>query len=156
MSATGPAAGIVQLSELRADKIRKRERPTSAYVGTRWKHLRGHFLGPPDMTTPIPSLPGLPFLGNITAIETEVPLRSLNLLAKQYGEIYQLNIVGNKLVMISSYDLLNEISDEKRFIKKVGGALLEVRNGVGDGLFTAHVPGEQNWYIARTLNTSFW
>lgn len=38
--------------------------------------------------------------------------------------------------MISSYDLLNEISDEKRFIKKVGGALLEVRNGVGDGLFT--------------------
>ncbi|KAI0770686.1 fatty acid hydroxylase [Fomes fomentarius] len=103
------------------------------------------------MTTPIPSPPGLPFLGNITAIETEVPLRSLNLLAKQYGEIYQLNIVGNKLVMISSYDLLNEISDEKRFIKKVGGALLEVRNGVGDGLFTAHVPGEQNWYIAHRL-----
>lgn len=47
--------------------------------------------------------------------------------------------------------LLNEVCDEKRFQKKVGAALEEIRNGVHDGLFTAY-PGEHNWEIAhRTL-----
>ena len=47
-----------------------------------------------DMTTPIPQPPAIPFLGNITAIDNELPLRSFRLLAKQYGEIYQLNLMG--------------------------------------------------------------
>jgi cytochrome P450/NADPH-cytochrome P450 reductase len=46
------------------------------------------------MTTPIPQPPAIPFLGNVTTIESEVPIRSFLLLAKQYGEIYQLNILG--------------------------------------------------------------
>lgn len=46
------------------------------------------------MTTPIPSPPSLPFLGNLTALEKEVPQRSFELLADQYGEIYKLNLVS--------------------------------------------------------------
>ena len=46
------------------------------------------------MTTPIPSPPSLPFLGNLTALEKEVPQRSFELLADQYGEIYQLNLIS--------------------------------------------------------------
>ncbi len=46
------------------------------------------------MTTPIPSPPSLPFLGNLTVIEKEVPHRSFELLADQYGEIYKLNLVS--------------------------------------------------------------
>jgi cytochrome P450/NADPH-cytochrome P450 reductase len=52
------------------------------------------------MTTPIPQPPAIPFLGNVTTVESEVPIRSFLLLAKQYGEIYQLNILG-----MSSSDL---------------------------------------------------
>jgi cytochrome P450/NADPH-cytochrome P450 reductase len=52
------------------------------------------------MTTPIPQPPAIPFLGNVTTLESEVPIRSFLLLAKQYGEIYQLNIFG-----MSSSDL---------------------------------------------------
>lgn len=37
---------------------------------------------------------------------------------------------------MNSYALVNEVSDEKRFKKVVGGALGQVRNLVGDGLFT--------------------
>lgn len=46
------------------------------------------------MSQPIPAPPSVPFLGNVTQIENEVPLRSFELLAKQYGEIYQLDLVG--------------------------------------------------------------
>ena len=46
------------------------------------------------MPIPIPAPPSVPFLGNINSIDKELPLRSYNLLASQYGEIYQLNIAG--------------------------------------------------------------
>ena len=133
------------------------------------------------MSEPIPRPPTVPFLGNVTQIESEVPLRSFELLAKQYGEIYQLDMLGKyslfqkacvtdttpsgyQQVVISSYELLNEVSDEKRFRKKVTSGLWEVRNAAGDGLFTvcrlfdasatlttvqADVPHDKAWYIAR-------
>ncbi len=46
------------------------------------------------MHTPIPSPPGLPFVGNVDAIDKDLPLQSLHLLAKQYGDIYQLTMFG--------------------------------------------------------------
>lgn len=100
------------------------------------------------MTNPIPCPPSLPFLGHVTHIEKEVPLRSFMLLAHQYGEIYQMHQFSRHLLVISSYELVNECSDDKRFYKGIGGALGEVRNGVGDGLFTARAE-EENWGIAR-------
>ena len=45
---------------------------------------------------------------------------------------------------------MDEVCDEKRFTKKVGGALHELRNGVGDGLFTARTE-EHNWEVAHRL-----
>lgn len=50
------------------------------------------------MTSTIPTPPSIPFLGHVTAIDSEVPLRSFQLLAEQYGEIFQLNIIGALLV----------------------------------------------------------
>ncbi|CAE6484242.1 unnamed protein product [Rhizoctonia solani] len=47
------------------------------------------------MTTPIPQPPSLPFIGNVRDIDTELPTQSFALLAKQYGEIYRLNIVAH-------------------------------------------------------------
>jgi len=46
------------------------------------------------MTTPIPQPPTIPFLGNVTAIDKELPLHSFALLAEKYGEIYQLTVLG--------------------------------------------------------------
>ncbi|KAF8606724.1 cytochrome P450 [Ceratobasidium sp. AG-I] len=102
------------------------------------------------MTTPIPQPPAIPFLGNITNIDTELPARSFTLLAQQYGEIFRLNLLGKEVVFVSTVALAQEATDEKRFHKAIGTALVEVRNLVADGLFTSY-HGEKNWGIAHRI-----
>ncbi|KAJ6460262.1 fatty acid hydroxylase [Mycena sanguinolenta] len=102
------------------------------------------------MSIPIPQPPTIPFIGNVTSLEKDVPLYSFRLLAKTYGEIFQLDLLGRKVVCVASYALVNEVSDDSRFHKRVTGGLLEVRNLVGDGLFTAQ-PEEPNWGVAHRL-----
>ncbi|KAJ6474020.1 fatty acid hydroxylase [Mycena vitilis] len=103
------------------------------------------------MSVPIPQPPAIPFIGNVTSLEKDVPLNSFRLLAKTYGEIYQLDLVGRNIACVSSYALVNEVSDDTRFKKRVAGGLMEVRNLVGDGLFTAFGEEEPNWGIAHRL-----
>jgi cytochrome P450/NADPH-cytochrome P450 reductase len=43
---------------------------------------------------------------------------------------------GKTVVVVSTCALINELSDESRFKKKIGVALEQVRNLVSDGLFT--------------------
>ncbi|KAK7438190.1 hypothetical protein VKT23_018121 [Stygiomarasmius scandens] len=102
------------------------------------------------MTIPIPQPPRVPFIGNVTSLDREVPLNSFILLAKQYGEIYQLDLLGRIVVELNTYALVNEVCNETKYRKEVNPFLLEARHLVGDGLFTAH--GEEtNWGIAHRL-----
>ncbi|TFK87927.1 cytochrome P450 [Polyporus arcularius HHB13444] len=89
------------------------------------------------MHTPIPSPPGLPFVGNVDAIDKDLPLQSLHLLAKQYGDIYQLTMFGDTRIIVNSSALMSEVSDEKRFAKKIAANSNQLRNAAGDGLFTS-------------------
>lgn len=52
--------------------------------------------------------------------------------------------------MIANHELYDEICDEKRFNKDVGGPLTELRAVIHDGLFSAF-PGEHNWEIAHRI-----
>ncbi|EWC47314.1 hypothetical protein DRE_03433 [Drechslerella stenobrocha 248] len=99
---------------------------------------------------PIPGPPGLPIVGNIFDMDHVTPLKTLEAFADQYGPIYKLRLGGRDNLILSSHELIHEACDEKRFAKQVAGALEEVRNGVGDGLFTAY-PGEENWGIAHRV-----
>jgi cytochrome P450/NADPH-cytochrome P450 reductase len=106
-------------------------------------------------TVPIPSPPGLPFLGNIKDINPELPLQSIVDMADKYGPIYRLRFPGRSQIFVSTQELVNDCCDEKRFGKTIGAVLGEVRNGVHDGLFTAN-PEEPNWGIAhRVLMPAF-
>jgi cytochrome P450/NADPH-cytochrome P450 reductase len=44
--------------------------------------------------------------------------------------------IGRRQIVLNSYELLNEVSDDTRFKKVVAGSLNEVRRATGDGLFT--------------------
>ncbi|KAB5590413.1 Cytochrome P450 family protein [Ceratobasidium theobromae] len=101
------------------------------------------------MTTCIPRPPGLPLIGNLSLIDADLPTESFALLAKKYGEIYNLKILAN-IVCISTVKLAQEVLDEKRFHKAIESVLQELRNLGEDGLFTAY-HGEPSWGIAHRI-----
>ncbi|KAF4306958.1 Cytochrome P450 [Botryosphaeria dothidea] len=100
---------------------------------------------------PIPQPPGVPFFGNAGDFDAAYPLGTLIHMAETYGHIYRYVLAGQPRVVVSSQALVNEVCDEKRFMKKVAAGLAEVRNGVHDGLFTAYGPQEKNWGIAHRI-----
>ncbi|EPS35968.1 hypothetical protein H072_10584 [Dactylellina haptotyla CBS 200.50] len=99
---------------------------------------------------PIPGPPGLPIVGNIFDMDLVTPLKTIEGFADQYGPIYTLKLGGRENLVLSSHELINEACDEKRFAKQVAGGLEQVRNGVGDGLFTGYT-GEENWGVAHRI-----
>lgn len=71
------------------------------------------------------------------------------------GPIYELRLPSGTIIVVSNHELYDEICDEKRFTKVVGGPLMELRPALHDGLFTAH-QGEHAWEVAhRVLVPSF-
>jgi cytochrome P450/NADPH-cytochrome P450 reductase len=100
---------------------------------------------------PIPQPPGKFLVGNLPDIEGEVPILELMRLAREYGPIYQLTFPGGRqLVVVSDIKLVDELCDQTRFDKRVGGGLQSVRSFVGDGLFSAHTQ-EPNWRKAHNI-----
>lgn len=64
---------------------------------------------------------------------------SLKTLSEKYGEIFQINVLGKTIVFVAGAALAEEVCDEKRFRKYVGGPIVEIRYAVHDALFTAFV-----------------
>ncbi len=77
-------------------------------------------------------------------------MQNLTRLAKELGPIFWLDMMGAPLVIASGHDLVDELSDEKRFDKAVRGPLRRVRAVAGDGLFTADTT-EPNWGKAHNI-----
>jgi cytochrome P450 / NADPH-cytochrome P450 reductase len=100
--------------------------------------------------SPIPHPPKRPLVGNMFSIDAKAPIQSLNRMAKELGPIFWLDLMGSPVVFVSGYDLVNELSDEKRFDKAVRGSLRRVRAIAGDGLFTADTT-EPNWAKAHHI-----
>ena len=77
-------------------------------------------------------------------------MQHLARLAKELGPIFWLDMMGSPIVIVSGAELVDELSDEKRFDKAVRGALRRVRAIAGDGLFTADTT-EPNWGKAHNI-----
>jgi cytochrome P450/NADPH-cytochrome P450 reductase len=103
-----------------------------------------------DTLGSIPHPPKKPFVGNMLSIDSNAPVQHLARLAKELGPIYWLDMMGAPLVVVSGAELVDELSDEKRFDKAVRGALRRVRAIAGDGLFTADTT-EPNWGKAHNI-----
>jgi len=91
-----------------------------------------------DAIVPIPQPPTHWFVRNLPEMDPSFPVSSFWRLAKVYGDIFKVDLVAMKIVVVSSHELINEVMDESRFQKKVWGPLLELRALLGDGLFTAY------------------
>ncbi|KAH7029526.1 cytochrome P450 [Microdochium trichocladiopsis] len=102
------------------------------------------------MLTPIPQPPGVPVLGNIFDVNPNNTWASLKGLAEKYGEIFQIKVLGHPIVFVASSALAEELCDQKRFRKYVGGPIKEIRYAVHDSLFTAY-EDEASWGIAHRI-----
>ncbi len=100
--------------------------------------------------SPIPHPPTKPVVGNMLSLDSNAPTQNLARLAKELGPIFWLDMMGTPLVVVSGPDLVDELSDEKRFDKAVKGSLRRVRAVAGDGLFTAYT-NEPNWSKAHNI-----
>jgi len=100
--------------------------------------------------SPIPHPPTKPVVGNMLSLDSTAPVQNLARLAGELGPIFWLDMMGAPLVFVSGHDLVNELSDEKRFDKTVRGPLRRVRAIGGDGLFTADTD-EPNWSKAHNI-----
>ncbi|KJZ78080.1 hypothetical protein HIM_02717 [Hirsutella minnesotensis 3608] len=98
---------------------------------------------------PIPEPPGLPLIGNLGEFTTS-PLQDILRLSDTYGAIFRLHLGTRPVVIATTNELVNELCDEKRFRKSLGSVLRIVREGVHDGLFTAH-DDEPNWNRAHRI-----
>lgn len=72
---------------------------------------------------PIPQPPTHWFTKNIPEIDPAVPAASIWMLADIYGEIFQLDLVSHKTIVLSTQELINEAMNEERFEKNVSGGL---------------------------------
>jgi cytochrome P450/NADPH-cytochrome P450 reductase len=100
--------------------------------------------------SPIPHPPTKPVVGNMLSLDSTAPVQNLARLARELGPIFWLDMMGAPLVVVSGHDLVEELSDEKRFDKAVRGPLRRVRAVAGDGLFTADT-NEPNWSKAHNI-----
>ena len=100
--------------------------------------------------SPIPHPPKKPVVGNMLSLDANAPVQHLVRLTKELGPIFWLDMMGAPLVIVGGHDLIDELSDEKRFDKAVRGSLRRVRAIGGDGLFTADTT-EPNWSKAHNI-----
>src|ERR1700691_2118495 len=100
--------------------------------------------------SPIPQPPTKPVVGNMLSLDSTAPVQNLARLARELGPIFWLDMMGAPIVIVSGHDLVEELSDEKRFDKAVRGSLRRVRAVGGDGLFTADT-SEPNWSKAHNI-----
>src|SRR6202521_5696605 len=100
--------------------------------------------------SPIPHPPKKPVVGNMLSVDSSAPIQHMTRMARELGPIFWLDMMGTPFVVVSGHDLVDELSDEKRFDKAVKGSLRRVRAVAGDGLFTAYT-NEPNWSKAHNI-----
>ncbi|KAK4445413.1 cytochrome P450 [Podospora aff. communis PSN243] len=98
----------------------------------------------------IPEPKGWPIIGNILDIDLSFPLSSFLKFSDQYGDIFRIRFPGRNVVFVSTQALVHELCDETRFEKNIVGALLQVKNGVRDGLFTTRTD-DPVWGIGHRI-----
>jgi cytochrome P450/NADPH-cytochrome P450 reductase len=70
-------------------------------------------------TEPIPMPPAWPLLGHVMEFTTGKPNENLTRLSKAHGPIFRLNLGKRPVTFVTNQKLVNEICDEKRFVKSM-------------------------------------
>ncbi|KAA1242951.1 bifunctional cytochrome P450/NADPH--P450 reductase [Aquimarina sp. RZ0] len=102
------------------------------------------------MKNNIPHPPRKPIIGNLHQILGKEPIKRLSKFSEQYGPIFEMKVLKNHLLFTGDPSIINELSDDKLFYKKIVGGTETLRKLAGDGLFTAY-DQEPNWEKAHNI-----
>lgn len=97
---------------------------------------------------------GYPIIGNILELQDEVPLHAVERLADIHGPIFKIKTPGSEAILVSNFELFDELCDETRFYKLLGGKLAEAsakRSSEATGLFTQSTEKEEDWGQAHRI-----
>ena len=110
-------------------------------------------------STCLAELPGpkvYQFVGTAYSVDPNNIVQSATKLAKEHGRFYRQVIPGTEpFYVVSSFALVDELSDESRFHKLVHPALQVVRNFAGNGLFTSEYDDPEWGKAHRILMPAF-
>ncbi|KAF9882279.1 bifunctional p-450: NADPH-p450 reductase [Colletotrichum karsti] len=81
----------------------------------------------------------MPIIGNLKDLDSDDFTGSMVTLAKKLGPIYKLTVAGESFIVLSSWEMINEICDDKRFKKSI------------DGELQSKGEEEVNWGVARRV-----
>ena len=100
----------------------------------------------------IPTPKGLPVVGNMLDVTRSggTLIESTNSLARKYGPIFRLYLPGGEWLFVSGLDLVDEICDDARFDKLVGGGQRALRKSTSNGLFTSDTD-DPLWHRAHNI-----
>jgi cytochrome P450/NADPH-cytochrome P450 reductase len=85
----------------------------------------------------IPTPPGMAVLGNMLTVDSDAPLQSLMQLTREHGPIFQLNMMGTPLVVVSGASLVEEICDEAGLTRRCAVRYAASARPPATGLFTS-------------------
>jgi len=102
------------------------------------------------MTETIPGPRGLPLVGNIFDLQDPdgIPLQAVERLIDIYGPIVKFRVGSKEIIVVGSYELFEELSNETRFWKVAHGVLAK-KDGSPQGLFGAQSEKEMDWQQAH-------
>lgn len=103
------------------------------------------------MSTPIPSPPGLPLIGNLLDVRDEVPLRGVERVTEIYGPIVRLSLGGRHRTFVTSHELFEQLCDETKFCKITAGGLASLQSKGPYGLFPAPHESHPDWQQAHRI-----
>lgn len=93
-----------------------------------------------------------PIAHDALQLRTGTPLANVMRVGQGLGPIFEVRVFSQKYVFVSDAALAAELCDEQRFHKNLPPALVQLRDFVGDALFTAR-DEEQNWHTAHGILT---
>lgn len=106
-------------------------------------------------TVAIPEPSRLPLLGHAAHVSMETPVQDMMRLGRELGPIFRFKLPVQELLVVSSPELVAELSDEDRFEKDVHPLLIRLRGLAGHALFTADT-ADPRWETAhRVLMPAF-
>ncbi|WP_329192444.1 MULTISPECIES: bifunctional cytochrome P450/NADPH--P450 reductase [unclassified Streptomyces] len=109
-----------------------------------------HTTGTGPLDDAAPHAPHLPVVDVSESGMTSTPLQSAMGHARRLGPVFVQRFHDRETVFVSAAALVEELSDEQRFVKGIGPALENVREVAADGLFTAY-NDEPNWAKAHDI-----